>query len=107
MRIDNAEQLLRLGRPYPNPSGDIVTIDVEKISTTGNDAVVERCLLYDAMGRIVCQAAYRPGHTGRSASVHTAHGSFDLDVSGLPQGFYVASVLTSHGAVTMPVVIAR
>jgi hypothetical protein len=106
-QADSAARFLRLGSPYPNPSGESVTIDLEKSTTGRNDGPMVRCLLYDAMGRVVREGRYRRGRRQANESPYIEQGSFDLDLSGLPQGFYVATVVSVNGRVTMPVVVAR
>jgi hypothetical protein len=84
-----------------------VTIDLEKSTTGPDNERMERCLLYDAMGRVVREGRYRRGRRQVNESTHVEQGSFDLDLSGLPQGFYIATVVSVNGRATMPVVVAR
>ncbi len=74
---------------YPSPASELVNIHLN------GDDFIESLIILDAMGRQVYQ----------SGTVEWEHA--EIDVSNLPEGFYVASARTATGQVTKKFQIMR
>lgn len=74
---------------YPNPSNGIINLEFE------NDVRVENIVIFNLHGKTVKEIA----------SANNTHGKITIDLSKLPAGFYLLSVITDDGIVVEKILI--
>ncbi|MEO1571743.1 MAG: T9SS type A sorting domain-containing protein [Bacteroidota bacterium] len=87
-------EAFQLGAPYPNPTGETVTVPLAL-----PEAAEARVVVYDVLGRVVAVLSDGPLEPGR----HT----FEMTTTTLAAGVYVVRAVSGQGVATQTFTVAR
>jgi hypothetical protein len=104
-RVGDADQFLRLGRPYPNPSSTEIAIPVERAVADKGDEIT--CILYDVRGLEIARGSYQPISSQTLGLLRYERGRVSIGVDNVPSGFYEAVVQSREETFHVAIVVDR